>query len=225
MIYICIVRHRNQRDANNHEYQCETGQQDSQRYFIRCFFPGSAFHQSNHLVEEALTLLLGYQYLYLIRKHLRTTGYRTLISTRLTDYRGRFACDGTFINGSQSFYNLTVSRNRITGFANKVITFLQACATDIADFAINQDFSGSLLTRLAQAVGLGLTTSLGNGLSEVGEQQSNKENDEHQEVVPECSIFRSPQRENADYQHHQRHKLHRKHNRILNHHPWIQLHE
>ena len=95
----------------------------------------------------------------------------------------------------------------------------------MADFAINQDFSGSLLTRLAQAVGLGLTTSLGNGLSEVGEQQSNKENDEHQEVVPECSIFRSSQREDADHQHHQRHKLHRKHNRILNHHPWIQLHE
>ena len=41
MIYICIIRYWNQRDTNNHEYQCETCQQDSQRYFIRCFLPGT----------------------------------------------------------------------------------------------------------------------------------------------------------------------------------------
>ena len=125
MVNIRIISHRNQRYTYNNEYQSETSQKNSQCYFVRSLLASSAFYQSNHLVKKALTRLLRHQYLDFIRKNFCTTSYGTLVTTGLTDNRSRFTGNSTFVNGSQTFHNLTVGRNRISRFTNKIVAFLQ----------------------------------------------------------------------------------------------------
>ena len=170
MVNIRIISHRNQRYTYNNKYQSETSQKNSQCYFVRSLLASSAFYQSNHLVKKALTRLLRHQYLDFIRKNFCTTSYGTLVTTGLTDNRSRFTGNGTFVNGGQTFHNLTVGRNRISCFTNKIVTFLQTWTANGMDFTVNQHFSRSLFTGFTQTVSLGLTTSFSDGFSKISKQ-------------------------------------------------------
>ena len=122
---ITIVGKRFQGNTHYDENKRKTCQQNSQRNLIRGFLAGSTFYQCNHLVEKTFSRLSSHHYFYMIGQYLRTTRYRTLVATCLTNNRSRLAGDSTFINRSQAFNNLTIGRNHVSGLTNKYISFLQ----------------------------------------------------------------------------------------------------
>ena len=122
---IAIIGKRLQRHTHNDENECETCQQNSQCYLIRCFLTGCTFHQCNHLIQKTFSRLRSHHYFYMVGQHFRPPRNRTLVSSCFTDHRSGFAGDGTLVNRSQSLDDFTIRRDYISGFANKHIAFLQ----------------------------------------------------------------------------------------------------
>ena len=122
---ITIIGKRFQSHTHNDENKRKTCQQNSQCNLIRGFLAGSTFHQCDHLIKKTFSRLSSHHHLYMIGQYFRTSCYRTLVATCLTNDRSRLTGNGTFINRSQPFNNLTVGRNHVSCLTDKHIPFLQ----------------------------------------------------------------------------------------------------
>ena len=185
-----VVRERFERGADDYEYQRESGQQDRQCDFVRGFLARSAFDQCDHFVEEALAGLCGDFGADTVRQHLRTARHRTFVAARFADHRCAFARDRAFVDRSQSFDDLAVGGDRVSGDAFENIVFLQSGTADDLYGTSRNQFGGSLLAGFAQRVGLRFAARFCDRLGEVCEEECCEQHKEDDEVVAERTLRR-----------------------------------
>ena len=161
----------------------------------------------------------------MVAKHLGSTRHTALVTTRLADDRGRLSRDSALVDRGQSLHNLAIGRYHITRIANKLIALLQRRTADGLDSTVHKEFGRCLLACLAQAVGLRLATSLSNGLRKIGKQQGDEKDKKYPDVVSKRALLVAERRIEGHWQHDGGANLHREHDWVLDHLPWVKLHK
>ena len=223
-----VIGERFERGANDHEDDREACEQDGQRNLVRGFLARGTFHEGDHLVKETLARLYGHFYQNTVGKNLRTARDRTLVAARLADHRGRFARDGALVDRRQTFDNLAVGGNGISGDAFEHVALAQCRAADDMRLSVLLDpFGRGLLTGLAQRIGLCLAACFGDGLGEIGEEHRGQQDQEDHDIVAQRTLRRVSCHGDPDnqQQHDERYDLDGEHDRILDHHTRIELAE
>ena len=113
-----IDSERLQRDADEQENERQRGEQNGERDFVRRFLTLRAFDQRDHAVEKAVALVHRHANDDAIAQHARAAGHGAAIAAALANHRGGFAGDRGFIHARDSFNDIAVRGNDVTGFAN-----------------------------------------------------------------------------------------------------------
>ena len=130
-----------------------------------------ALDQGDHPIDERLTPLGGDAHDDAVREDLRAPGDRGTVATGLANDGRGLAGDGGLVDRRDAFDDLAVGRNHVVGLADDQVALGEQRRRDELLGPVGTKSTGlGLRAHLAQRVRLGLSSSLGHRLGEVGEE-------------------------------------------------------
>ena len=124
--------------ADEQKNECERGEQNRERDFVRRFLALRAFHERDHAVEKAVALVHRDPNDDAVAQHARAAGDRAAIAAAFANDRRGFAGDGGFIHAGDAFDDIAVGGNDVAGFADDDVAFLQISRRNFLFAAVAQ---------------------------------------------------------------------------------------